>query len=420
MSLLDLNLQLPRAQTFDVTYPKPPQLNGFYDLGPKTFQEAAALTKKPGEIKTLSLSKQIKSLLDDLPGLVGDKTDLGRILGTLYSTGLSSSGSNLVNNIVKGQSLFTGLGENAKTSLAGAGVGLASNYIGKGIQELLKDSGVGRGVGQGFATGLGTIGGSVSNSIINGTDIMKDLKNINPYGFGMNVIGSGLSAGLGPSKEYEGTYGNITKGMDAAYDALQGAVSFVPGGGQVASGIMSLNKGLSNLFGSTSGMTKTDAILGSAFMPAPVKWLNMWGSSRTGKFNKQSWQNTERTTSFMQNAFGNLGTKFDLARNEQGKTYGTFSQDEKRKAQQNIDFSNWAWDKILAMTDQDEYQRIRSEAMDSINTQRYAQNIQGGWHPTLIGKQGMKILNNQTNHNIGQRLLSAAALIDNKQMILCQ
>jgi hypothetical protein len=48
---------------------------------------------------------------------------------------------------------------------------------------------------------------------------------------------------------------------------------------------MALNKGLSNIFGSTDGMTKTDAILGSAFMPAPIKWLNMWGSSKTGTFN---------------------------------------------------------------------------------------------------------------------------------------
>jgi len=31
----------------------------------------------------------------------------------------------------------------------------------------------------------------------------------------------------------------------------------------------------------------------------------------------------------------------------------------------------------------------------------------------------MKIFNNATNHSIGMRLLSAAALIDNKQMILC-
>jgi len=45
--------------------------------------------------------------------------------------------------------------------------------------------------------------------------------------------------------------------------------------------------------------------------------------------------------------------------------------------------------------------------------------IRGGWSPVAIGKQGMKILNNATNHNIGMRLLSGAALIDNKQMILC-
>jgi hypothetical protein len=57
--------------------------------------------------------------------------------------------------------------------------------------------------------------------------------------------------------------------------------------------------------------------------------------------------------------------------------------------------------------------------MSSINNQRYAQQIQGGWSPIARGKQGMKIFNNATNHNIGMRLLSAAALIDNKAMILC-
>jgi len=31
----------------------------------------------------------------------------------------------------------------------------------------------------------------------------------------------------------------------------------------------------------------------------------------------------------------------------------------------------------------------------------------------------MKILNNATNHKIGMRLLSGAALVDSKQMILC-
>jgi hypothetical protein len=113
----------------------------------------------------------------------------------------------------------------------------------------------------------------------------------NLAGLGGSVIGTGLQAALGPSKEYGGKYGSITQGMDTAYDLVQMGAGFIPGAGTIVSGAMALNKGLSNIFGSTDGMTKTDAILGSAFMPAPIKWLNMAGASTTGTFNNQSWQN---------------------------------------------------------------------------------------------------------------------------------
>jgi len=39
--------------------------------------------------------------------------------------------------------------------------------------------------------------------------------------------------------------------------------------------------------------------------------------------------------------------------------------------------------------------------MSSINNQRYAQMVNGGFRPLAFGKQGMKIFNNQINHNIG-------------------
>ena len=77
--------------------------------------------------------------------------------------------------------------------------------------------------------------------------------------------------------------------MDTVYDGVTAAANFIPGWGQLASGFMTLNKGLSNIFGSTSGMTKTDAILGSAFMPAPVKWFNMAGAHTTGGVDNYSW-----------------------------------------------------------------------------------------------------------------------------------
>ena len=373
----------------------------------------------------------VGSTLSDLvaDGIFGD-SEFGRGIGTVFSQGVTTATDTMANNIIKGTSLTQGLGKNVGSSVAGAGAGLAANYIGKGITSALGDSKLARGIGQGISTGLGALGGTalqgamqgvkIGNNVIKGVKgATTALKSINPVGLGMTIAGSALGAALGPSKEYGGKYGNITQIADTAYDAITTGVNFIPGVRQVISGALALNKGLSNLFGSTDGMTVQDAILGSAFMPAPVKWLNMWGANTTSSFNNQSWQNSEKTKSFMGNAFGNLQDKFDSAREEAGKTYGLFSQGAYRDAQKNINFANRAWDQVLAMADQNELQNIRSQAMSSINNQRYAQDIQGGWSPLARGKYGMKILNNATNHNIGMRLLSGAALIDNKQMILC-
>ena len=422
--------------------------------------------QQENSFKKKAISNGISVLTDYLTEKVNpfnEDSDFGRVMGTLFSQGVSSAGNNMANNLIKGIGLTEGLSQNVGSTLAGTGTGIAANYLGQGINALGGDSRLSRGLGQGIATGVGTIGGalltgsSLGNSIKTLAGSMKAMKAAkagletakaskdafgiakaqsdiqslkglralsatdkwNLTGLGGQMIGTGLQAAFGPSKEYGGKYGNITQTMDTIYDLAQTGIGFVPGVGQGISGLMALNKGLSNIFGSTDGMTLQDSILGSAFMPAPVKWLNMWGSSKTGTFNNQSWQNSEKANSFMGNAFGNLQDRFDRAREEAGKTYGTFSQGAKRRAQENIDFANAAWGSILSMADQNILQNIRSQAMSSINNQRYAQNIQGGWSPIAIGKQGMKIFNNATNHNIGMRLLSAAALIDNKQMILC-
>ena len=344
----------------------------------------------------------------------GNDTDLGRIMGTVFSQGLSSAGNTISNNLLKGVTFSQGLGQDVGASVAGAAAGIAGNYIGRGINSLGGDSMLSRGIGQGVATGIGTVGGATLSGLISGT-----AGKINPYALGAQMIGTGLQAAFGPSKEYGGRHGNITKTMDMTYDLVQNAAGMFGPVGSLVSGGMALNKGLSNIFGSTDGMTKTDAILGSAWMGAPVKWLNMAGAKTTGSFRDQSWQNTQKANSFMGNAFGNLNDKFDIAREEAGKTYGTFSRGAYNEAQRNLDFANRAWGQIMNMADQNEYQNIRSQYMSSVNNQKYAQMIQGGWNPIYRGKQGMKIFNNATNHNMGQRLLSAAALIDNKAMILC-
>lgn len=355
-----------------------------------------------------------------------DDSEVGAITGNIFSSGASAATGTLANNFLTSSALTKGLGSNVASSLAGAGAGIAANYLGQGVTSALGDSRIARGIGSGIATAAGTLGGQALSNAISTTSkaastagkTAKAASAINPWALGMSVAGSVLGGVTGSSNEYSGKYGNITQTMDTVYDVGTAAVNAIPGIGQILSGGLALNKGLSNIFGSTDGMTVTDSILGSAFMPAPIKWLNMWGSSKTGTFNNQSWQNSERTQSFMGNAFGNLQDRFDQARAEAGKTYGTFSRSAKNAAQENIDYANKAWEKILKMTDQNEYQNIRSSDMSSINNQRYAQNIQGGVTLSARGKQGMKILNNATNHIIGMRLLSGAALIDNKQMLL--
>ena len=361
---------------------------------------------------------------DQASGIFGQYNDseIGRVLGTTFSSGVTAATNTLANNVLKGQALTNGLSQNMGQSLAGAGVGLASNYLGKGISSLGGNSTLSKSLGAGASTFAGTVGGKVASNLLSTGKVgqlFKGASAINPYGLAAQVAGSMLGAATGPSKEYSGKYGTITQIGDAAYDAATIAVNAIPGWGQLASGMMALNKGLSNVFGSTSGMTTQDAILGSAFMPAPVKWLNMAGAKTTSTFNDQSWQNSEKANSFMGNAFGNLNDKFDQAREEAGKTYGLFSRGAYGDAQDNINFANNAWGKILSMADQNELQKIRSQYMSSINNQRYAQQIMGGFKPIFRGKQGMKIFNNATNHNMGMRLLSAAALIDNKAMILC-
>lgn len=399
------------------------------------------------------ISTGVSKLTDKLTdNLFDNDSELGRSLGTLFSSGVSSTTNTLTNNILKGTYLLDGLGKNIGASLAGTGAGIAGNFIGKGINSLGGNSMLSRGLGQGVSTAIGGFGGQVLSNIVQGNSALQGFAGMskatqsainaanaagdtakaaklasaakfantaNIAGLAGQVVGTGLQAAFGPSKEYQGRYGSTTQTMDTVYDLTQTAASFMGPYGAIIAGGMALNKGLSNVFGSTDGMTVQDAILGSAWMPAPVKWLNMWGSSKTGDFYKQSWQNMSKANQFMGNAFGDLGDKFQKAREEANKTYGTFSHGAKKEAQDNIDFANSAWNKILNMAYQNEYQNIRSQDMTSINNQRYAQNIQGGWTPLYRGKLGMKILNNATNHNIGMRLLSAAALIDNKQMILC-
>lgn len=344
-----------------------------------------------------------------LSSALGD-SEIGQGIGNIFSNATMSAGDTITRNLIRGQSFAQGLGQNVRGSVGGAAAGLASNYLGKGITSAMGNSNLGKFTGAAAANVGGTIGGAVLGG--------GGLGSVNPYGLAMNAIGSGLSAVTGPSKEYNGEYGNVTKTLDSVYSGIQSAASMFGPVGQIISGGMALNKGLSNIFGSTDGMTVQDSILGSAFAGAPLKWLNMAAAQKTSNFNNQSWQNSMKANSFMQNAFGNLSDRFENALSQAGKIYGTFSGKEFRNAEKNIMFANQAWNNILDMADQNRVQGIRSRDMTSINNQKYTQNIQGGFNTIARGKLGMKLLSNISNPDLIQRSLSTAALLGNEQSIL--
>jgi hypothetical protein len=96
-------------------------------------------------------------------------------------------------------------------------------------------------------------------------------------GLGINAAGTILAAIGGPKREYSGEKGDVTQGLDTAYDIAQTAVGFIPGVGTMVSGLMSLNKGVTGMLnkwgGGTDAMTTADAVLGSNFM-GPIGSIN--------------------------------------------------------------------------------------------------------------------------------------------------
>ena len=100
-----------------------------------------------------------------------------------------------------------------------------------------------------------------------------------------------LGTFLPEKSEYDGPKGDITQTMDTVYDGISdAAMAFGPVGALVG-GIMKggsfLGKGMNALGGGTSGMTSTDAILGSSFLSiTPIGLINGFGGKKADTITK--------------------------------------------------------------------------------------------------------------------------------------
>ena len=260
---------------------------------------------------------------------------------------------------------------------------------------------------------LSSVGQNVGSEVVKqlGTSTLKEgFKNLSTSGLksaaksGLGKAFSGASLGgvalsvanqFAPQKrEYSGDKGNLTKGLDNAYDKLSDAVSIIPGFGTTASLIMKggslAGKYINKWGGGTDGMTSTDAILGSSFLNlTPLGLANGFGGKKTNTFNYNT-REDQQDRNYISGSYNMQ--KLEDAQPKSGKKYGLFSSGARREANSLIGTANNQAHLLREISQKSQFQNTFGNAMQNINTVDYQKKLQG-YQPNYmhIGKNGMKI-----------------------------
>lgn len=186
----------------------------------------------------------------------------------------------------------------------------------------------------------------------------------------------------------------LTTGLNQGYDAAANMISSVPGVGTIVGGAMKiggmLSDGLTALGVGTDQMTTTDKILDSKFMKlTPMGLVNAFGAKKADTIYKDN-----ETWEQQGSAYGGSMSKVDDALTKSGKKYGTFSGKARRKANKQI---------AEAKRQQNLVADINQEAQDAFAASNYSgiglRNelaLSGGYRNMAVGKQGMKILDKES------------------------
>ena len=124
MGDISLNLQKPQVITHVPIVTPEVKLSGKIDADKLNQQLESAKNEYINRqsnryLAAYGIQAATDQLSDKITGAFGD-SQLGQNLATMFSTGLNSTGNTIMNNFVKGDSLFQGLGQNVGTSLTNA------------------------------------------------------------------------------------------------------------------------------------------------------------------------------------------------------------------------------------------------------------------------------------------------------------
>ena len=200
---------------------------------------------------------------------------------------------------------------------------------------------------------------------------------------------------LPQKSEYAGERGNITAGMDRAYDTISDAVAVIPGLGTAASAIMKggalLGKGVNALGGGTDAMTTTDAILGSSFLNlTPMGLINGFGGKKAHKITSDMKQRQAFAT--VGGSYSGSVLNYANASKYSGKKYGAFSRHARKRANRKIDEANRQVSVMKNISQEAQLDSMLGNGMQDINNMKYQMDLQGGYNPyTSIGRRGLRL-----------------------------
>ena len=250
-----------------------------------------------------------------------------------------------------------------------------------------------------------TAGGRAASSIVNGIvpkvteNIIKGVKLTSGFNVG-SIAGIGLGAAqaaMKPKSEYSGEKGGITSTLDMLDSGGTAAVSAIPGVGQIIGlakmGLDTGFKALNNAGYGTSGMTTTDALLGSNIVGEallPLSMINGKFGKTTTMLNPRTFQENQDLAK-VESSYSNTVKQGIDAWNKQGKKYGLLSHGAYRKANRLVNMYGIANEALLDMVNENKIDEARIQANGLGNIQ-YNQDLQGGINPrTLVAKEGAKL-----------------------------
>lgn len=150
-------------------------------------------------------------------------------------------------------------------------------------------------------------------------------------------------------------------------------------GGIMKGGAM-LGKGMNALGGGTSGMTSTDAILGSSFFNlTPVGLVNGFGGATTDTITKDN-----EAFETVGNSYSGSNQTVNDALTKSGKKYGLLSHGAMNKANQEIAEAKRQQKIISNIADTTNTQNLLQQSMAGINTNKRKFQLQGGYNQASV------------------------------------